>query len=198
MSAKFEQAPRSSHNEWRRWHEAWSNSRQAKKHTKRAARTDAILPPVKIFFLPLRRVASGRTLRDARHVGWGHIGSSFGEPSIGEIHSSGRQHRVTRIIPANSAKRLIRTLQRASKKSLGRSSHALRLLKVPPLVATAIWLHGRRQTEDLVAVIHTCVPMLKPGRTYRVADFLLRLREPAQGLLKSSKLLRGVPDSAHG
>jgi hypothetical protein len=196
MSAKFERAPLASHNEWRRWHEARSNFRQAKKRTKGAARTDAILPPVKIFSLSLRRAASGRTLRDARHVGWGHIGTPFGERSIGEIHSLGRRHRVTRIIPPNPARRLIRTLQRASKKSVGGTSHALRLLKVPPLVATAIWLHGRRQTEDLVTVMHACVPMLRPSRTYGVADFLSRLREPARGLLKASKLLRGVPHSS--
>ena len=146
---------------------------------------------VRVYSLPVTELIRPNVrLSGVRHVGWRYFWKDLKAcPSVEVMLALlDRRHVASSRSVGPVNRRILQSLQRAEKQTL-RNRHSFRLLSVPPLVLSAIWLKTHRHTKDQVIPIETIVSQLQPLETYSMGRFLEYLRLEAARLLESSRTL---------
>lgn len=156
------------------------------------AKKASTLLPLSVFVVTIPQILAGEGIRKAKRVGWRHFG--FGRTAkqtiSAEILAAGNRHTVARTYdskPNSIVSRALRSL--ATKHSRTKKYVGIGLVKIPPLVALAVWVRSRNTKEDLIFPLESIVPDLQTDTAYIYADVLPLLQRSAKALVSQSHAL---------
>jgi hypothetical protein len=140
--------------------------------------------PHKVYNLGLQDLVRGNVLKDAHLVSWrylirqGNRGTAAAEVNYDELKGGSK---FSEFNPGSLADATLQEIQRVEQNSeLERKSYELRLLRIPALYVTALWLKDTEGSQDVLIPIPPTPPMLKPGKAYSPSEIAEALRQPAE------------------
>jgi hypothetical protein len=155
----------------------------------RTSRKRSALTSHSVFVLAMPHVIEGKGPRDAKCLAWRHfnLGPSPKHTISAEILTSNKHRRVAQSYGPSATIVVGRALATLRKKYVKTKKYKfIGLLKIPPLVALAIWVRGRNAKEDLIFPLQSVLPDLKRGVAYTYVDALPLLQRSANGLVSQS------------
>jgi hypothetical protein len=149
----------------------------------------SLAQPHQIFSLGLTDLVSGRGLEAAKPTGWRHLVQS-GENALASAETALTPAGSDHVFSAFNSGRLvastveaIRTAQQLPRVKQG--SFELRLLRVPGLYFTAVWLRDTQGTDDLLIPLEPS-PGVATGKPVPAAPLLKELTSKAQAVADRS------------
>jgi hypothetical protein len=145
----------------------------------------SLAQPHQVFSLGLADLVSGRGLEAAKPTGWRYLVQS-GENALASAETAVTPAGPEHVFSAFNSGRLvastaeaIRTAQRLPRVNQG--SFELRLLRVPGLYFTAVWVHDTQGTDDLLIPLEPS-PGVATGKPVPAAPLLQELTSKAQAV----------------
>ena len=144
----------------------------------------ALAQPHQIFSLGLADLAAGKGLEAAKSTGWRYLVQA-GENSLASAETAvtpaGSQH----VFSAFNSGRLVASTVEAIRTAqglpqVGQGSFELRLLRVPALYFTALWMHGAQGTDVLIPLEPS--PGVATGKPVPAAPLLQELTSKAKAV----------------
>jgi hypothetical protein len=138
--------------------------------------------PHRVFSLGFDDLRKGAGLKDARLVSWSYfVPRGAHSPASAEVNvdDSGR-HKFAQLNtgPFNeSIRAAFNSLMKDSR--LANRSYDPRVLRIPALYVTAIWLKSDEPKEDFVVPVAPAIPALVAGQFYPVPEFENIVRKTA-------------------
>jgi hypothetical protein len=149
----------------------------------------SLAQPHQIFSLGLADLASGKGLEAAKPTGWRYLVQS-GENALASAETAGTPAGPEHVFSAFNSGRLvastaeaIRTAQRLPHPKQG--SFEPRLLRVPGLYFTAVWVHDTQGGDDLLIPLEPS-PGVATGKPVPAAELLKELASKAQAIADRS------------
>ncbi|HYX84838.1 MAG TPA: hypothetical protein VE777_07695 [Gaiellales bacterium] len=150
-----------------------------------AAEPERVLTrPHPVHNLGLDDLVKGARLADAPRTAWRYLVEDGGEPVASAevaVDGAGRPRAFDHLnegpfVAGTAAAQAVAERLPALR---GRRAEA-RLVRIPALYVIALWLKGRRGSEDVVVPIAPAPPFLEANRPYSEDEFLAALREPSR------------------
>jgi hypothetical protein len=145
------------------------------KEAKEAVSQWTIQYSLRVYIMDLEDLASGRDLLAARPGPWRHLETTA---SVDVVPSVGVTHRVAHHAVGRRNTETTRAVRRCLEEGhLRTGSNELRLLSIPALSITSLWLMG--ESGSVIIPLPPTFPPLAAGREYRGDEFLRALRDLA-------------------
>jgi hypothetical protein len=155
-------------------------SQWTKRKSTRGAQELSIEYSLRVYIMDLEDLAAGRDLVAARPGPWRHLETAA---SVDVVPSAGMTHRVAHHAMGRRNTETTRAVKRCLEDAHLRSgSYELRLLSIPALSITSLWLLG--ESGSVIIPLPPTFPPLVAEREYRDDDFLPALRELAKKRLQ--------------
>ena len=144
--------------------------------------------PHKVYNLGLRDIVFGKAIDAAQLVSWRYLinegtrGTAAAEVNYDEKKQSNQFAQLNYGAFASA------TLEEINKvvdnRQFQKGSYELRVLRVPALYVTALWLKDLQNNQDIVIPIPPTNTCLKPSEEYTPSKFIQLLHQPAQQKLR--------------
>jgi hypothetical protein len=140
--------------------------------------------PHKVYNLGLQDLVRGNVLKDAHLVSWrylirqGNRGTAAAEVNYDELKGGSKFSEFNAGSLADATLEEIQKVEHDPK--LERKSYELRLLRIPALYVTALWLKDTEGNQDVLIPIPPTHPRLTPGKAYSSSQIAEALRQPAE------------------
>jgi hypothetical protein len=144
--------------------------------------------PHKVYNLGLQDIVGGKGIEAAHLVSWRYLinqgtrGTAAAEVNYDERKKSNQFSQLNQGAFASATLEEIHKV--VDDRKFQQGSYELRLLRVPALYVTALWLNDLREHHDAVIPIAPTIEVLKPSEVYTPSQFIKVLREPAQEKLR--------------
>lgn len=130
--------------------------------------------PHQVFTVTVKDVVKSKDLSKAKAVGWRYLvaGGSGQESLAAEVYhdKAGKKHEFAEVNQGPFVKGTFSAVKKLEKQVKG--NYTVSLLRVPGLFVEAIWLKGKKKSDDLVVPIPPTHHDLKAGKRYSVAEFV--------------------------
>jgi hypothetical protein len=140
--------------------------------------------PHKVYNVGLQDLVLGKLVEDAHLVSWrylinqGNRGTASAEVNYDEAKGGSK---FSEFDPGSLAAATLHEIRRVEQNpDLQRKSYELRLLRIPALYVTALWLKDTEGSQDVLIPIPPTFPALKPGEPYSSSQMAEILRQPAK------------------
>jgi hypothetical protein len=145
----------------------------------------ALAQPHQIFSLGLADLAAGKGLEAAKPTGWRYLVQA-GENSLASAETAVTPATSEHVFSAFNSGRLVASTVEAIRTAqglpeVGRGSFELRLLRVPALYFTALWMHGAQQNDDVLIPLEPS-PGVATGKPVPAAPLLQDLASKAKSI----------------
>jgi hypothetical protein len=144
----------------------------------------SIAYPHKVYNLGLQDLVRGNGLKSAHLVSWrylirqGNRGTAAAEVNYDELKGGSK---FSELNPGSLADGTLAEIQKVEQDpELERKSYELRLLRIPALYVTALWLKDTEGSQDVLIPIAPTHPRLSPGKPYSPSQITDALRQPAE------------------
>jgi len=147
--------------------------------------TLALAQPHQIFSLGLADLAAGKGLEAAKPTGWRYLVQS-GENALASAETAVTPAGAEHVFSAFNSGRLVASTVEAIRTAQGlphvsQGSFELRLLRVPALYFTALWMHGAQGTDDILIPLDPS-PGVTTGKPVPAATLLPELASKAKSI----------------
>lgn len=158
--------------------------------------TLALAQPHQMFSLGLADLVGGRELEAAKPTGWRYLVQS-GENALASAETAVTPAGSDHVFSAFNAGPLVASTVEAIRTAQGlpqvsQGSFELRLLRVPALYFTALWMHGATGTGDVLIPLDPS-PGVATGQPFPAATLLPELAAKAKSIPSA-----GPPDRSGG
>lgn len=140
--------------------------------------------PHKVYNVGLQDLVKGKLVANAYPVSWrylirqGNRETAAAEVNYDEAKGGGE---FSEFNPGSLADATLREIQKVEHNpDFENKSYELRLLRIPALYVTALWLKDTEGSQDLLIPIPPTHPALKAGQTYSPSRMVEALRQPAE------------------
>lgn len=144
--------------------------------------------PHRVYNLGLQDLVKGKLVSNAHPVSWRYlIKQGNRETAAAEVNydESKGGSKFSEFNPGSLADATLHEIQSVEHTpDLVNKSYELRLLRIPALYVTALWLKDTEGNQDLFIPIPPTHPVLKPGQRYSSAQMMDLLRGPAEKKLR--------------
>ncbi|MCW2308734.1 hypothetical protein [Rhodobium gokarnense] len=146
--------------------------------------------PIRVWHPDLRALAKGRPLSESRPGNWRHlVGDEGAMRAEAELAAEGSEARVVAFHEGPAAGATANGLMRAAELGeVDRGDYEARLLEVPGLHFTALWLHG---DDDIFIPIGPNMTDLKNGEPHGEKEVLEVLARRAAEVLEAQDAMPG-------
>ena len=147
--------------------------------------TLALAQPHQIFSLGLADLATGKGLEAARSTGWRYLVQA-GENSLASAETAVSPAGSEHVFSAFNSGRLVTSTVEAIRTAqglpqVGQGNFELRLLRVPALYFTALWMHSAQGTDDVLIPLAPS-PGVATGKPVPAAPLLQDLASKAKSI----------------
>jgi hypothetical protein len=145
----------------------------------------ALAQPHQIFSLGLADLAAGRGLEAAKSTGWRYLVHA-GENPVASAETSVAPTGSEHVFSAFNSGPLVASTVEAIRMVQGlpqvsRGTFEMRLLRVPALYFTALWVHGAQATDDVLVPLEPS-PGVVTGKPVPAAPLLQELASKAKSV----------------
>lgn len=135
--------------------------------------------PHGVYVLGLKDVLNGKLPDDLAPSGWRYILSGGSEVACAETQVRGNAHKFSGFNSGPYVSSTVDALQRVTDLPMVKEENlTLRMLRIPALHLTALWLHGENQ--DIFTPLEPAPPSVSANKQYQAAELFAALRSEAE------------------